>query len=415
MAPRLDFYLVFSKNPPSVDVLREDALIPLNGEGTSTDDYDTSFQFEVSKGKFELVKGKILAKGFKKDLVARKVSSAGILLPNTAESYIKDRKKELRQRKLAESYANKLNLQSRAEDILDDVSEDLQDFMRKHNAPVHRPSLPKKRTPEQLEALRQKVAELPCFAPGTHKTELWTGMGVYVPTGPLSLVRLRYKSKPKRLVSALLHLALPDYILLEDGFSVQGKRGCAGLSSRVLEAINLYTGAILRKTGGDIQSTDLDPLQQLKNLITNTRKKYGVFINDADTSNDSTTQETSNHTPHTTPPHTTPPHTTPPHTPPPHTPPPHTPPPHTPPPHTPPPHTPPPHTPPPHTPPPHTPPPHTPPPHTPPHTPPPYNPSFPLPSDHEYHKFPEATFVGEFVELTPDFILEEKVITLARM
>ncbi len=62
---RKPFYLVFSKDPPAVDIVKHDDLVPLAAVGAeaagSAD--DTSFKWELTADLIEIVKGRILDKG----------------------------------------------------------------------------------------------------------------------------------------------------------------------------------------------------------------------------------------------------------------------------------------------------------------------------------------------------------------
>jgi hypothetical protein len=61
MGRRKHFYLIFSKNPPAADVVREDLIVAMTNP--VTEGSECTFKWEKSKDVVENIPGKILKEG----------------------------------------------------------------------------------------------------------------------------------------------------------------------------------------------------------------------------------------------------------------------------------------------------------------------------------------------------------------
>ncbi|KAK3927864.1 ATP synthase F(0) complex subunit C1, mitochondrial [Frankliniella fusca] len=169
--------------------------------------------------------------GTKKYLSTLNVSEEGVFCAGPG---VGTRKQEVERARMRVVNAQKLNLQRVAEDLLEE-GDAIQENVRPQ-VKSKRPSLPVKRSHEVLSAIDTKLNSLACFTNAEGKVELARkGSGIFVNYGRLSVGRLRYKNKPKSMFLYILKLCLPEEILVMDGVSSSGKRGCRKIPAAIVD------------------------------------------------------------------------------------------------------------------------------------------------------------------------------------
>ncbi|KAK3910291.1 Lamin-A, partial [Frankliniella fusca] len=224
------FGLFFTENPPSADVLRVDQFQPVQG----LPHLDIGQERTVLKGKKkDKVKGRILRTGTQTALRRLHVTSAGAVHEEVVEGTV-----------YVPSYAAALNQVRKArENNLSTVDDLLFREGPQGSGAVEAPATartPIKRSRESLEIISAKINSLPCFEERPGDVQLNECSRVFMNGSLLHYYYRSYRGSPQKLFRKILKHLLPQELLKDDGFSLEGGGDTVAIPDELISAITAY-------------------------------------------------------------------------------------------------------------------------------------------------------------------------------
>ncbi|KAK3924109.1 ATP-dependent Clp protease ATP-binding subunit ClpX, partial [Frankliniella fusca] len=268
------FCLIFSKDPPAADVVRQDFI-----QGDLKVRAEVHFQWQKSKTEHEIIAGQILDIGTQVRLSSVKVTSSGLIKKGGEEEpeqedqeleagevlLVGNRKQELEKLRFKQAHSKDNHLQGLAEQI---QSQGPESFCK---TPVCR--RPKKRSTEQLEQVKFKLQNMPSLIPTYNKVELIKNTGLRINTAKLAILRQRYQLTPVKLFNKILKTVMGD-VLHCDGISSTGRGGTTvKVPDDIVGNVLLYVKGIYTAAGGKVEDITFDPITQIRRLISNAKAK----------------------------------------------------------------------------------------------------------------------------------------------